>query len=331
MIRLSYHEKSEDEALNALGKLLEGHTKNDTLELCRELGTGTLQSVTLAPGLYIRIWTCTFNNQIELYREPASKSEPLFFTLTYYLTPQAVRLQDPVEKNLEVSEVWNTVFLCSSAEFKLQILPNAPFKCFSICFSDEWLSMQTTHMPENQRRFISRITNREQPVFFFESCDDLEQKIIKGIYDDEEMRNKSTLFLKSRVFTILHAFIQKSAQRRSLLSAVHNNHYEFIIHEVAKELDENVCEKLPDMKRLSKKFAISVSTLKRNFKQTYGKSMSEYHLDKKMEYAKQLVTENNGTISEIAYMLGYANVSQFIATFKKYNGHLPGSLRRGAA
>jgi len=43
--------------------------------------------------------------------------------------------------------------------------------------------------------------------------------------------------------------------------------------------------------------------------------------------AKDLISEGEGTISEIGYRLGYSNISQFSAQFKKQFGFSPSELK----
>lgn len=76
--------------------------------------------------------------------------------------------------------------------------------------------------------------------------------------------------------------------------------------------------------------ALSESTLKRNFKMLYGTSIYEYYLRKKMQKARQLFTEKAIPVKEVAYMLGYEKVSNFIQMFKKHHNLSPGRLKKNA-
>ena len=42
-----------------------------------------------------------------------------------------------------------------------------------------------------------------------------------------------------------------------------------------------------------------------------------------MEVAKAMVEQKEGTIAEIGYKLGYSNIAQFSAQFKKHFGQSP--------
>ncbi len=78
---------------------------------------------------------------------------------------------------------------------------------------------------------------------------------------------------------------------------------------------------------LAKIFNISSSKLKMDFKSVYGTSILQYHIDKKMELAMQLIVNTTMQIKHIAKEVGYESSSKFSATFKKKHGKLPSEVR----
>lgn len=97
---------------------------------------------------------------------------------------------------------------------------------------------------------------------------------------------------------------------------------------VEKMLDEHLDKSLPSIRNIAKDLALSESTLKRNFKQVFGTSIYNCYLQKKMQQARELLTENNVSVKEIAYKLGYEKPSNFIRIFKKHYSFSPGSFRK---
>ena len=85
---------------------------------------------------------------------------------------------------------------------------------------------------------------------------------------------------------------------------------------VEKILEQHFEKDLPSIESIAKRAALSESTLKRHFKLMFGKSVYEYYLEKKMEYAKRLLLEKPLTVKEVAYRLGYEKTSNFIHMFK---------------
>jgi AraC-like DNA-binding protein len=331
MLSLSYNERNNHASRLSFSQLTGCNDTSETINIDKEFGNGSLEIINIEDGLYIRIWDCVFYDKIEFHRKSSLENEELYFSLNYYITPQSFLLPHPLEEGIQLNSLWNTLFACSKVDFKLEILPHLPAKSITICFTRQWLERLTVHIPPKQRGFIYSIVNNTKPVFYFETSNITERKMIQNIFEDKGMKKIGSLFLKSRIVTLIHEFITKSSERQSLLAPSHNNIYEFNIRLVEKKLINSFETALPSSKDLAHEFGFSDSTLKRNFKKVYGKTIRDYYLDKKMIYAKELLSDHNKTVTEIAYLLGYEKVSQFIVTFKKHIGCLPGIFRRGVA
>ena len=72
---------------------------------------------------------------------------------------------------------------------------------------------------------------------------------------------------------------------------------------------------------------MSLSSFKRKFKAIYNESPKQYFLSKKLERAKQLLSNTNLRISEIAYDIGFQSLSSFNRNFRRYYGKSPTSFR----
>ena len=93
-------------------------------------------------------------------------------------------------------------------------------------------------------------------------------------------------------------------------------------------LQAHLQKNLPRLENIAKQVSLSESTLKRYFKVTFGKSVYEYYLEKKMDFAKSLLLGKPITVNEAAEILGYEKVSNFINIFKKHHGYSPGSMKK---
>ncbi|WED44032.1 helix-turn-helix domain-containing protein [Legionella cardiaca] len=62
---------------------------------------------------------------------------------------------------------------------------------------------------------------------------------------------------------------------------------------------------------------LSKSQLQRRFKQSTGLSLGEYWLKKKLEYAQVLLSNNKLSIEDVAYQVGYENLSAFSRRFNQ--------------
>ena len=74
----------------------------------------------------------------------------------------------------------------------------------------------------------------------------------------------------------------------------------------------------------------SLSTFTREFRRIYNLSPKQWLIEARLRHARELVTDSNITITEIAYTIGYDNVSHFIKTLKDQIGETPKQLRQAA-
>lgn len=84
-----------------------------------------------------------------------------------------------------------------------------------------------------------------------------------------------------------------------------------------------------DMKQLIKELSISYSKFRKMFKQSTGQSPNQYHLNLRLEKARELLSTTNLNVTEVAYQLGFDSVFYFSKLFKKKNGVSPKSYREG--
>ena len=71
------------------------------------------------------------------------------------------------------------------------------------------------------------------------------------------------------------------------------------------------------LKDLAKQAGLNEYQLKVGFKEIYGNTVFGYLLDHKLDHARALLDSAKFQVNEVAYQIGYANTSHFIAAFKK--------------
>lgn len=85
-----------------------------------------------------------------------------------------------------------------------------------------------------------------------------------------------------------------------------------------------------DVKKVAKHAHLSVSQLQRRFKQKTGCGIGEYWRMKKLQHAKQLLSQNKFSIEAIAFEVGYENLSAFSRRFTQVFGESPSQWRTRA-
>ena len=79
----------------------------------------------------------------------------------------------------------------------------------------------------------------------------------------------------------------------------------------------------PSLKELAKTAGLNDYQLKVGFKEIYGNTVFGYLLEHKLDHARVLLDTAKFQVNEVAYQIGYANPSHFIAAFKKKFGVTP--------
>ncbi|MCR5651024.1 MAG: AraC family transcriptional regulator [Lachnospiraceae bacterium] len=101
------------------------------------------------------------------------------------------------------------------------------------------------------------------------------------------------------------------------------------VHAARKLLGEDLASDI-SIEELAEKVKLNRTTLQRVFKQMYGVTVFEYRTQARMQESKNLLVDNNLTVTEIAGLCGYTNASKFSAVFKKNFGITPTDWRNTA-
>lgn len=83
-----------------------------------------------------------------------------------------------------------------------------------------------------------------------------------------------------------------------------------------------------NIEQLAEKFPIGYSKFRKLFKIHTGKSPNQYHLDLRLNKAKELLKESNMTIQEIGFHTGFDSPFYFSRLFKKKYGQPPKFYRK---
>lgn len=87
-------------------------------------------------------------------------------------------------------------------------------------------------------------------------------------------------------------------------------------------IDNNYLEPL-SLAGLCKSFSLNEFKLKKGYKQLFHTTVFGHISSLRMEKAKQLLSQKQMTISEIAHFIGYKSIGSFSAEYKKRFGHAP--------
>jgi len=328
MIEFNFIIGTFEDAVEQITRWAGSKPHNNVMHFDEKGGKGYLLITELEKGFFVRAWNYKLKEDTKFKIKSADHNYPAMFMINYLLMPESFLLEAGntwPEKIKRVGTLNSIVLSSSHSEFSFIVKAGQQARALDICFTLEWLLQQFPAKKNEEVRLALSKKNDHEPVFFETfSIDDY--KVISEILEKIADYDWDTIFLKSRVLTLMNELIN------NILSGNKEGHEKAPVYmpgmiEVEKKLNSILHEKLPNLKVIAKDFSISESTLKRQFKQVYGKSIYEYYLHKKMDLARRTLIEKDMAVSQVAYSLGYEKASPFIRMFKKQFGVSPGTLR----
>ncbi|MDD3886894.1 MAG: AraC family transcriptional regulator [Victivallaceae bacterium] len=82
----------------------------------------------------------------------------------------------------------------------------------------------------------------------------------------------------------------------------------------------------PDIDALCMRYGIGYENFRKLFREFYGVPPNRFRMRRRMDAAREMLTDSSLSVTEIAYSLGFSSPFDFSARFKRYNGYPPSSL-----
>lgn len=140
-------------------------------------------------------------------------------------------------------------------------------------------------------------------------------------------KSSSSFHMKLCVLDLFHFLLNKSniASEKSLAF------YTSVQVKIAKKTEQILTADLKQhipMKQIAQQFGVSETSLKNYFRGVYGKNISTYLRDLRMNMAEKLLVETRLPISEIASQIGYTKQGKFAEVFRQQFHMNPLEYRR---
>lgn len=105
-----------------------------------------------------------------------------------------------------------------------------------------------------------------------------------------------------------------------------DNKYSAISEKIKKFIQKNYLKNI-SVGTIAEKFNYTPNYISHIFKKCFSKTISDYIIELKIIKARELLTDKNNKIAEIAQTLGFSSTSYFCSVFKKYTLLTPKEYR----
>ena len=275
-----------------------------------EFGQGSMRLIDLEQGLQVRYWNCWLKDALELTLYSSEPDE--CYHLIFFLELTDVRFV--TDHNTQRDSIWDTLFFSSRSNFRIVVPSSSTIQSLSMSFSKRWLNKNLSKGDQAVRTILAKLIT--DPAFCKVGCMNLAEK--RNVAELSTMvinGGVASFYIKSNVLKIVGDFFLTLIEDKALDTVFASGYIPF--DEIEKYLDDHL-NSFRSTKEIADHFSISRTTLKRLFKNKYGISPAAFVTSKRMELAKGCVDAQQKTLHEVARMLGYKNVRNFIARYRKY-------------
>jgi transcriptional regulator GlxA family with amidase domain len=121
--------------------------------------------------------------------------------------------------------------------------------------------------------------------------------------------------------------IKRSYESLLLAADPQDSHHDELIIKIQEWLQKNYqCD--ISMQTLSAEFGLNVRSFNRRFRQAANQTPVEYLQEVRLNQARELLKHSNLSIAEVAFAVGYHDVSYFTGLFQRQHSVTPNAYRR---
>jgi len=215
----------------------------------------------------------------------------------------------------------------ATSNFNIEYLP-ANRKINSILITVGTAYLKELLKPKMKDTLLQMITSGNQPFLFEEIISPKIQEVGADVVTATPTGELQDLYYKIKAEELIYLLFVELLKRQDTTVQRLNTVDIKRIYEVKDKLlsDIDTPPRLPELVKLS---GMSESKLKRLFKQIFGKSIYNYYQGFRMKKAAYLLREENLSVSEVGYSLGFTNLSHFSRLFEAHTGIKPKKYSAG--
>ncbi|RNC85006.1 MAG: AraC family transcriptional regulator [Winogradskyella sp.] len=149
------------------------------------------------------------------------------------------------------------------------------------------------------------------------------QQIVDSIFNIKYEGKARMMFFRSQITALLsHFFGQLAIQKTTDFKEKDRKRLDEVKEILAKNLDSP-----PSLTELSKIIGLNTTKLKKEFKEVFGVPVFKYLQNQRLSTAHDMISNENATVQEAAWHVGYDSLSSFSNAFAKKFGYRPSQVR----
>ncbi|MGN6491540.1 MAG: helix-turn-helix domain-containing protein [Agriterribacter sp.] len=328
-LRITY---TNDETWFArLAEQLKADYTEDSASFDNDIGKGNFYQVVIDWGLQARKIEVTFHQPVVFSRKVTTHILKGHYMLLSNLSDQYIEASTQEHQFKLGYSSHNGIFFSSpflAATFSFT--PHVLYHLLFVIITHEKVKDFIARQPDVQYPLLQSIINTNKPIYHVETLDAGLMAILKDIDRNLNDQRPNNLLLHSRILELCYKMLQKVDQRKSHKGGgrIHRDDIKKL-NEVRRYLLDNYQEECLPITEVAKKVAMSPTKFKKLFKQMFGNTYYQFYKNVRMHKAWELLEQHKLSASEVAYKLGYSNLSKFSKAFKDVFSITPGKIADG--
>jgi AraC-like DNA-binding protein len=166
------------------------------------------------------------------------------------------------------------------------------------------------------REYLHELLRGEGEFFLHEMLSPAMRSILGELKRPKGAKGLEQLFYHSRTLELLYLLLEQLNKRTGAPCKTTDPEHIAQIFQAKTLLIRDLSEP-PTIAALANAVLMSESQLKQSFREVFGVSIYQYFQQERLERAKQLLSDNNRTVKEVGYELGFTNIGHFSRLFER--------------
>jgi AraC-like DNA-binding protein len=298
-----------------------------------EFGTGFTNMVQVQPGLgFARLASRAALDRMKLRMEVPPDS----YKITFHDSPDTVEVGIENYKHRILLRRHDSYFLSPAAVGTVFVTPDKTIDETSFLVSPDRLHAVIEDMEQPLDPVLENMLKNPNQVLFplFGRVTPAMQIVVEQMRCCRMRGNLRYLYLEGKLLEFLALRLQQLRRNRDTGTGRRNGPGIRLTRadrdrlQEARQVLECRMDDPPSIPHLARLVGLNTTKLKRGFHVEFGMTVFRYLHQMRMRKAVMLLLETDLNVSEVAWEVGYSNVSAFSAAFKQEMGFSPSRLQR---
>jgi len=212
-----------------------------------------------------------------------------------------------------------------NVEFIHTVSASKPLQCLVIATSISAIEKLPNQEGELFSEMLNQLVNPsdhyvEGPAFYMTPE---MQTIVDSIFNIKYYGKTKMMFFRSQITALLSHFFGQLATIKT--EKIKSTEREKLIQ--AKTILLDNLDNPPSLTELSKEIGLNTFKLKKDFKELFGVPVFKYLQNERLTLAHKLIRNQESTVQEAAWHVGYDSLSSFSNAFAKKFGYRPSQIK----